>query len=101
MKLRRKLLSAGFALGATALTLTTSTFAWYTSNTEVTAKQVTGKTSAEADTDSIYIAAATSYDTDTYAVATMGTYGKEATPAYVSKSIDSSKEIVIALSLLK
>lgn len=96
MKLRRKLLSAGFALGATALTLTTSTFAWYTSNTEVTAKQVTGKTSAEADTDSIYIAAAASYNSTNYAVATMGGYGKEATPVYVAKSLDSTATITLA-----
>lgn len=83
MKLRRKLLAAGFAFGATALTLTTSTFAWYTSNSEVTATTVTGKTSAEADTSSIYIASAKSYDTD-FSVLTMNGYGKEATPVYTA-----------------
>ena len=85
MKLRRKLLAAGFAFGATALTLTTSTFAWYTAKTEVTAKQVTGRTSAEADTGSILIAGATSYKTD-FSVNTMDGYGKEATPVYTSKA---------------
>lgn len=83
MKLRRKLLAAGFAFGATALTLTTSTFAWYTANTEVTAKTVSGKTSAEADSDSIYIASAKDYNTD-FSVAHMNGYGKEATPVYTA-----------------
>jgi hypothetical protein len=86
MKLRRKLLSAGFALGATALTLTTSTFAWYTSNNEVSVAPVTGMTSTEADSTSIYIAAAKSYASVSESitasapgakVATIGKYGKE------------------------
>ncbi len=49
MKLRRKLLAAGFALGATALTLTTSTFAWYTSNTDVTMTGATGVSASNGD----------------------------------------------------
>lgn len=81
MKLRRKLLSAGFALGATALTLTTSTFAWYTSNTSVTTGNVSGVTSTEADTSSFYIAAAQLYDqANNYAVSTVGSYTNKATP---------------------
>jgi hypothetical protein len=62
MKLRRKLLSAGFALGATALTLTTSTFAWYTSNTSVESKTISGATSAQADSSSLFIANAKTYN---------------------------------------
>ena len=46
MKLKRKLLAAGLALGATALTLTTSTYAWYTANTEVSMSGVTGGTAS-------------------------------------------------------
>ena len=104
MKLRRKLLSAGFALGATALTLTTSTFAWYTSNTEVNAKTITGKTSAEADTDSIYIAAAKTYYTTTadnhtkYDPATFSTYGKEAQPVYVGTDYTTATKTTLVLA---
>ncbi len=49
MKLKRKLLAAGLALGATALTLTTSTFAWYTANTEVSMSGVQGASAANGD----------------------------------------------------
>lgn len=92
MKLRRKLLSAGFAFGATALTLTTSTFAWYTANNEVKVDSLTGATSATADSSSIYIAAAQSYaSNDTYkanepgaSVDVISSYGREVTPVLVN-----------------
>ena len=63
MKLRRKLLSAGLALGASALTLTTSTFAWYTANREVTTGTVSGATTSTVDSSSLYISAAQTYAT--------------------------------------
>lgn len=92
MKLRRKLLAAGFAFGATALTLTTSTFAWYTANNEVTVNSLTGATSATADSSSIYIAAAQSYaSNDTYKATEPGalvdvisSYGREVKPVLVN-----------------
>lgn len=100
MKLRRKLLSAGFAIGATALTLTTSTFAWYTENTKVTVGQVSGRTSAEADSSSVYIAAAQTYNYDstgTKAItpATWGIYSNEVAPVYTAGSMDSSVSTIL------
>ena len=71
MKLRRKLLSAGLAFGATALTLTTSTFAWYTGNTEIEVAKITGATETTMDTASIYVATPISYaQASTYTPAT-------------------------------
>lgn len=49
MKLKSKLIMSGVALAACAATLTSTTYAWYTSNTEVTA---TGITSASATSGS-------------------------------------------------
>ena len=69
MKLRRKLLAAGFAFGATALTLTTSTFAWYTNSSSVEAKSIGGATSTSVDSGSLYIAAAKTYDGNTIGAA--------------------------------
>lgn len=86
MKLRRKLLAAGFAFGATALTLTTSTFAWYTSNTEATVTSFSGATSATADTNSFYVAAAQTYDADNgYAAKTFGSYLSKVNPVLTEK----------------
>ncbi len=93
MKLRRKLLAAGFAFGATALTLTTSTFAWYTANNEVTVDSINGSTSASADSSSIYIAAAKTYASVSAEitasapgakVASITSYGREASPVFVN-----------------
>ena len=71
MKIRRKLLSAGLAFGATALTLTTSTFAWYTGNTEIEVAKITGATETTMDTASIYVATPISYaQASTYTPAT-------------------------------
>ena len=92
MKLRRKLLAAGFAFGATALTLTTSTFAWYTANNEVTIESINGATAAATDT-SLFVAAATSYasvDTNISAsapgakVATQTVWSTKVTPVLVN-----------------
>ncbi len=86
MKLRRKLLAAGFAFGATALTLTTSTFAWYTTNTEVSVGSIEGATSATVDSTSIYIAAASTYASAEpgAAVADITKYSSSAAPVLVN-----------------
>jgi len=107
MKLRRKLLSAGLAFGATALTLTTSTFAWYTANNEVTVGTVQGRTSVQADTSSLYIAAAESYATATTGteespvsyvapgakVYNISTYGSTKNVAYVGNVASAEREL--------
>ncbi len=46
MKLRKKLLLSCAALAACATTLVSTTFAWYTSNTTVTASNITGTSAA-------------------------------------------------------
>lgn len=50
MKLRNKLILSCAALAAVATTAFSTTFAWYTSNTEVKATGITGKTKTGADT---------------------------------------------------
>ncbi len=82
MKLRRKLIAAGFAFGATALTLTTSTFAWYTSNTEATVQSVEGMTSSSVDASSFYVAAAKTYNSSSAATA-FTEYGSKVQPVAV------------------
>lgn len=57
-----KLILSGAALAACATTLVTSTYAWYTSNTEVSTDSLSGTTSAEADSNSIYISSAQTYN---------------------------------------
>lgn len=44
-KLMRKLVLSSFALGLAVITLSTTTFAWYTSNTEVKANNIIGQSS--------------------------------------------------------
>ena len=61
-KLFRKLALSGVALGAAAVTLTATTFAWYTSNTEADVTAVTAQTEAKGS-DSLFIATAGAYDT--------------------------------------
>lgn len=46
-KLMRKLVLSCFALGLAVVTLTTTTFAWYTTNKEVSATGIKGKTQGE------------------------------------------------------
>ena len=48
-KLMRKLILSSFALGLAVVTLTTTTFAWYTSNTLVEAKEVIGTSATAGD----------------------------------------------------
>lgn len=60
-KLFRKLALSGVALGAAAVTLTATTFAWYTSNTEADVTAVTGATQAKGS-DSLFISTAATYD---------------------------------------
>jgi len=74
-KLFRKLALSGVALGAAAVTLTATTFAWYTSNTEADVEKVTAQTEAKSSA-SLFISTATLYDED--AKKTEGAY-KQAT----------------------
>lgn len=55
MKLKGKLIMSAAALAACAATLTSTTYAWYTANTTVDAKGITG-TTAETGSSSIQIA---------------------------------------------
>lgn len=84
--LKRKLFLSVASLAVCAATLVSTTFAWYTSNTEVESAGVTGATNNQADTSSIYIAAAQTYDEDK-SVLTVGTYTSQATPVLVGNSV--------------
>lgn len=84
--LKRKLFLSVASLAVCAATLVSTTFAWYTSNTEVESTAVTGATNNQADTSSIYIAAAQTYDEDK-SVLTVGTYTSQATPVLVGSSV--------------
>jgi len=77
-KLFRKLALSGVALGAAAVTLSATTYAWYTSNTTVTVDQITGMTQAKADGTDVYVSAAQTYND--LAGATWGSWGPEVTP---------------------
>lgn len=48
-KLMRKLVLSSFALGLAVITLSTTTFAWYTSNTDVSATGIAGKSTTDGD----------------------------------------------------
>jgi len=78
-KLFRKLALSGVALGAAAVTLTATTFAWYTSNTEADVTSVTGQTEAKGS-DSLFIATAATYDTAGQVAQTWNAYKATATP---------------------
>ena len=54
MKLKSKLIMSGVALAACAATLTSTTYAWYTTNTEVSATGISGA-ALESGASSIYI----------------------------------------------
>ena len=60
-KLFKKLALSGVALGAAAVTLTATTFAWYTSNTSVEIEKLSGATEATAGSSDIYVAVPTAY----------------------------------------
>lgn len=53
-KIAKKLIFSAVALGASVLTLTTTTYAWYVQNNTVTATSVTGKTKSN-DAGSLFI----------------------------------------------
>ena len=61
--LTRKLFLSVAALAATAATLTSSTWAWYTGNSEAKVNSVTASTAADGES-SIYISSVTAYGTD-------------------------------------
>lgn len=56
-KLMRKLVLSCFALGLAVVTLTTTTFAWYTSNTEASTNAVQGNTSSASSSDTLLVSA--------------------------------------------
>ena len=85
--LKRKLFLSVASLAVCAATLVSTTFAWYTSNTEVESAAVNGATSMDADTSSIYIAAAQTYDEGDKSVLTVGSYTSQATPVLVASSV--------------
>lgn len=82
-KFGRKLFLSCAALAACATTLVSTTFAWYTSNTEVSAGSLQALSSATVDSSSFYIASAATYD-ENKAVATMNAYGPSAVPVTVA-----------------
>ena len=59
-RLTRKLFLSLAAMGVTAATLTTSTFAWYTANTEAKVNTITASTESQG-ADSLFIASANTY----------------------------------------
>lgn len=59
-RLTRKLFLSLAAMGVTAATLTTSTFAWYTANTEAKVNTITASTESQG-ADSLFIATANTY----------------------------------------
>jgi len=59
-RLTRKLFLSLAAMGVTAATLTTSTFAWYTANTEAKVNTITASTESQG-ADSLFIASANAY----------------------------------------
>lgn len=104
MKLKKKLILSCAALAACATTLVSSTFAWYTSNTEVKASSVSGLTSA--GTDSLLLISDTgkngdwgatttfddqSYDADNKNTVTFCTNAKFVPVAWNESNADGSK----------
>lgn len=81
-KFGRKLFLSCAALAACATTLVSTTFAWYTSNTEVKATNISATSSNSVDASSIYIANPTGY-TSNFPSA-VGNYGSSVDPTAVS-----------------
>lgn len=94
-KFGRKLFLSCAALAACATTLVSTTFAWYTSNTEVSAGSLQALSSATVDSSSFYIASANTYDTNK-AVATMNPYGPSADPVTVAGKTDDKLNTTFA-----
>ena len=89
-KFGRKLFLSCAALAACATTLVSTTFAWYTSNTEVKAAQIGANTQTTATGDDIYVAAVQTYADGTTtgrAAATTSEYSNAATPVATANSI--------------
>lgn len=93
-KLFRKLALSGVALGAAAVTLTATTFAWYTSNTEADVTAVSGQTEAKG-ADSLFISTAHSYNgaEDGVTVATWNDYLATADPTMTGGSSITLKPV--------
>lgn len=94
-RLTRKLFLSLAAMGVTAATLTTSTFAWYTYNAEATVTQITAGTESSGN-NSIFIAPALTYDTtDTTKADSWDDYVATATihPTGFNFSTDSLKPV--------
>ena len=94
-KFGRKLFLSCAALAACATTLVSTTFAWYTSNTEVSAGSLQALSSASVDSSSFYIASAATYD-ENKAVATMNPYGPSADPVTVAGKTDDKLNTTFA-----
>ena len=61
MKLKGKLIMSAAALAACAATLTSTTYAWYTANTEVSISQITGATASVSSVSSLLVSSCTNY----------------------------------------
>lgn len=61
MKLKGKLIMSAAALAACAATLTSTTYAWYTANTEVSISQISGATANVSDVSSLLVSSCTNY----------------------------------------
>ena len=79
-KLFRKLALSGVALGAAAVTLSATTYAWYTANTTVTVDKISGMTEAKATGTDVYVSAAQTYNDNALTGKTWSSWGPEATP---------------------
>lgn len=83
MKLKSKLIMSGVALAACAATLTSTTYAWYTSNTSVDVSNVSALTETAATGDQLYVAAAQTYS-ETGVATGFSTYSASATPKNIA-----------------
>lgn len=86
-KLTRKLFLSVAALGACAVTLVSTTFAWYTTNTSVDVDAISGMTETDSSSNQLYIAAAQSYDSLTKEALTFGAYGVTAAPVLANPNV--------------
>ena len=108
-KLFRKLALSGVALGAAAVTLTATTFAWYTSNTEATVSVINGMSEAKVGGADLYVASAASYTSGTTTPSAWNGWGPDATPvlsggnaaAHVLKPVSYVNASGTALSFVK
>lgn len=85
-KLFKKLALSGVALGAAAVTLSATTYAWYTANTTATVEAITGMTEAKADGTDVYVSRAETYTENALTGATWGGWGPKVTPICAGSS---------------